>query len=221
YLRKIAQLELARRRLRHSVRHDDLTGVLNRAGFTQQMNDALEAAAEDESTAVAVHVIDLDRFKDINETAGHALGDEVLRQISARIVRQLGTHEHLARLGADEFAILQIYPTAMPQAASALANDVARAIGQPLMIDGTALRVSASIGHAASPTDGAVADELMRAADVALQYAKMHARGRAMAFNASMEAERQSRFRIESRLRAALAGNEFDLHFQPVFESHG
>jgi diguanylate cyclase (GGDEF)-like protein len=218
YVRKIAQLELARRRLRHSVQHDDLTGVLNRTGFMRLLMDELDAVGDDEARAVAVHLIDLDRFKDVNEAGGNALGDEVLKQVSTRILHQLGTRERLARLGADEFAILQTFRAEASQIVSELSNDVARAIVQPLAVDGAMFRASASIGRAVAPHDGSTADELMRAADVALRYAKMHARGRAVAFNASMEAERQSRFRIEARLRTALANNEFDLHFQPVFE---
>ena len=218
YLRKIAQLELTRRRLRHSAQHDDLTGVLNRAGFSRALLDHF-GTDQERGYSIAVHVIDLDRFKDINEIGGHALGDEVLKEVAARIRRRLGTREELARLGADEFAVLQPYWIDLPHGVGELAAEVARGLAEPMSVSGRVVQVGASVGYALAPVDGSTPDDLMRAADVALQYAKLHARGRAVAFNASMEAERQSRYRIEHRLRAALAKGEFDLHFQPVFET--
>jgi diguanylate cyclase (GGDEF)-like protein len=217
YLRKLTQLELARRRLRHTTQHDDLTGILNRAGFGRALVEQVEAA-EQRGFAVGVHIIDLDRFQDVNEAGGHAFGDEVLKQSSERIRRLLGTRERLARLGADEFAVLQPYYLDMPQAVSDLAGDIVRAMSQPFSVGKRTVQISASLGYATS-ADGRDADDLMRAADVALHHAKARARGRAIAFNSAMEAERQSRFRIETRLRSALTHNEFELVFQPVFET--
>ena len=217
YLRKIAQLELTRRRLRHSAFHDDLTGILNRAGFARALHEHV-ATGHERGLSTAVHIIDLDRFKDVNEIGGHAFGDEVLKEATARMRNRLGSRERLARLGADEFAILQPYWSNQPHAVNEVASGIARALAEPMVANGHTVQIGASIGHAMAPFDGATPDDLMRAADVALQYAKLHARGRAVAFSPSMEAERQSRYRIEQRLRAALANNEFDLHFQPVFQ---
>ncbi|MDR3470211.1 MAG: bifunctional diguanylate cyclase/phosphodiesterase [Devosia sp.] len=217
YLRKQTQLELARRRLRHTSRHDELTGALNRVGFNQVLAEQFEAATQ-RGMAVAVHVIDLDRFKDVNDTGGHALGDEVLKQTSDRVRQLLGPDDRLARLGADEFAVAQPYPSGTPQTVSDLAVNIVRALGLPFTIGERAIQIGASAGYAVS-ADGRDADDLIRAADVALHYAKLHARGRAIAFNAAMEAERQTRFHIETRLRTALANGEFELHFQPVFET--
>ena len=218
YLRKLGQLELAARRLRHSIRHDDLTGILNRPGFVQVLAEAIETMPQ-RNQSIGVHVFDLDRFKDVNDANGHRVGDEVLKQASERIRRLLGTSERMARLGADEFAILQPFSPARPETARDLAEEVARVMARPFRIDGKDVQVGASIGCATYPEVVSTAEALMRAADAALRHAKRHSRGHAVSFDRSMEAERRIRHRIDSRLRAALAADDFKLHFQPVFET--
>jgi diguanylate cyclase (GGDEF)-like protein len=220
YARKLSQLETTRRRLRHTAYHDDLTEAMNRTAFSRSLGEQMEAARQ-RGGAVGVHIIDLDRFKDINETNGHAVGDEVLKQVAMRLRRLLGTRERLARLGADEFAILQPMYLNASRAVDDLATDVARALSQPFAVGGQIVQTAASVGYASFPKDGRDEAALMRAADVALHHAKQHRRGGAIAFDPSMEVERQSRHRIDARLRAALADGEFDLHFQPVVEAVG
>jgi len=217
YVRKQAQFDVTRRHLRHSTQHDELTGLLNRQGFSRALAEQLETAA-DRGFSVGVHIIDLDRFQDVNDTAGHAMGDEVLRQVTHRIDNLLGARERLGRLGADEFAILQPFYLNSTEAVGDLAHDVARALAHPFKVAETPIQLGASVGYASSPTDGQDAAELLRAADVALHHAKSHARGKAIAFSPTMEAARRNRHRIEARLRTALLNGEFDLHFQPVVE---
>jgi diguanylate cyclase (GGDEF)-like protein len=218
YVRKLIQLESTRRRLRHSALHDSLTGLLNRTGFLRRL-DAQIATADRHGFSVAVHVIDLDRFNDVNERIGHGAGDAVLKQAARRIEPLLGPRALVARLGADEFAILQPYYLAGLRAVDQLADDVASVLAQPFRIGEATVQLGASIGHASYPFAARESAELMRAADIARHYAKLHARGRSVAFVPSMDAERQNRHRIDARLRAALAGDEFELYFQPVSET--
>ena len=218
YLRKMSQLDRTRRRLRHTANHDGLTGLLNRSGFHRVLAEQLKLARQG-GLAVAVHVVDLDRFKDVNEAGGQAVGDAVLKQAGDRIQQVVGSHGRLARLGADEFAILQPHDGRASEAVGALANDIAGALSKPFPVGARSVQTGASIGYAYWPADADTAESLVRAADVALHHAKQRARGRAVAFNSTMETERQNRHRIERRLRAALANNELMLHFQPVFET--
>jgi diguanylate cyclase (GGDEF)-like protein len=217
YVRKRAQFDTTRRHLWHSAQHDELTGLLNRQGFSRALVAQLDAAG-DPGSPVAVHVIDLDRFQDVNDTAGHAMGDEVLCQVTHRINNLLGARERLGRLGADEFAILQPLYVDSTEAAGELARDVARALSHPFRVGGAPIQLGASVGYATSAAVGRDAAELLRAADVALHHAKSHFRGTAVAFSPAMEAARRNRHRIEARLRTALLNGEFDLHFQPVVE---
>ena len=218
YLRKLNQLELARRRLSHSAQHDDLTGILNRQGFLVALQDRIdEVSARGQS--LAVHLIDLDRFKDINDSGGHAVGDELLQQATDRIKRLLGTRESIARLGADEFAVLQPLPTRSVGEVRDLGDRIAAALARPFVIGDRTLQSGASIGNSVYAGNGDAGIDLMRAAGVALHHAKLHARGHAIAFDPSMEAERKSRETIEGRLRQALADSQFELDFQPIFET--
>jgi diguanylate cyclase (GGDEF)-like protein len=217
-VRKSGQLRTASRRLRQSVQYDALTGALNRAEFTKVTQTIIEDAGIPGSS-VAVHFIDLDRFKDVNDTRGHAVGDELLKMVTLRLRQLLGTSERLARLGGDEFAICQPYPADAPCVVADLANKVVEAIARPFMIDKLDVQITASAGYAFYPADGQSVAELLRAADIALYKAKQSRRGKALAFNSSMEAERQFRQNIETRLRHALANSEFVINFQPVYES--
>jgi diguanylate cyclase (GGDEF)-like protein len=214
YVRKLVQFERTRRRLRHSFQHDALTGLVNRAGFVRLLNE--ELSNDRKSAGVGVLIVDLDRFKDINEANGQSVGDELLRRVGERVSGLLGEGQRVARLGADEFAIVQRLST--PGDLEQLGNTIARTLAYPFVVDSRTLQAGASIGYARFPEDGTSAEELMRAADVALRHAKAHARGRAVAFDPAMEAERRGRINIDRRLRAALAGNEFSLHYQPVYE---
>jgi len=217
-LRKSGQLKVASKRLRHSAQYDELTGALNRAEFAK-VAEGLVASAGQRGLSVAIHFIDLDRFKDVNDTRGHAVGDELLQNVTQRLRQLLGTRERLARLGGDEFAICQPFAANTPGAVSDLANDIVKAMAKPFQIGNADLQIGASVGYAFHPTDGTTVSDLLRAADIALYKAKESGRGRALAFDATMEAERQARQRIELGLRHALVHGEFELHFQPLYEA--
>lgn len=219
YLRRSGQLEFTSRRLQRTAEYDELTGALNRTTFAKIMEHELGTAA-DRGLSVAVHFIDLDRFKDVNDTRGHAIGDEVLRMAALRLRKIMGTRERFARLGGDEFAICQPYFLGSPQVVEELANDIVREMGRPFVIGNASIQIGASVGYSYFPRDGKTVGELVRSADIALYKAKERNRGRAVAFDPSMEIERQARQSIEMRLRQALTQDEFDLHFQPLFESN-
>jgi diguanylate cyclase (GGDEF)-like protein len=218
YLQKNGQLAKAAMRLRQSTQYDELTGCLNRATFTRIVQDLVDSAGE-RGLSVAVHFIDLDRFKDVNESLGHDAGDAVLKAAAERLRRLMGTRERIARLGADEFAICQPYYVNSPQVVIELANDVVRALGKPFEVGDRKVQIGASGGFACHPRDGKTVAELMRAADIAIHQAKEKSRGKAVAFDPSMETERQRRQAIEARMREALVENGFDIHFQPLFET--
>ena len=220
YLRRTGQLRFATNRLRHTVEYDSLTGTLNRSAFTALLADKLSDDGP-RGGEVAVHFIDLDRFKNVNDTLGHAVGDQVLSATAQRLRRLLGTRERLARLGADEFAILQPFYPSSPEVVLQLGRDVSREMSRPFFIENAEIQIGATIGTAASPTDGKTVDELIRAADIALAHAKETSRGSVLAFNREMEAERLSRQRIEMRLRHALAHHQFEIHYQPLYSMDG
>ncbi len=220
FLRRTGQLRFATNRLKHTVEYDSLTGTLNRSAFTALLHDKLVNTSP-RGGEVAVHFVDLDRFKNINDTLGHAIGDQVLSATAQRLRRLLGTRERLARLGADEFAILQPFNPSSSEVVDQLGHDITREMARPFFIENTEIQIGATVGTAASPEDGTTVDELVRAADIALAHAKETSRGGVLAFNREMEAERQSRQRIETRLRHALAHQQFEIHYQPLYGIDG
>ena len=217
-VRKTGQLRRASRSLRHSAQYDHLTGALNRSEFAK-ITEGFVNDAGNRGLAVAVHFIDLDRFKDVNDTRGHAVGDELLKMVTHRLRQQLGTRERLARLGGDEFAVCQPYAAGSHELVSDLADRLAKAISHPFQIGNADIQIGASIGYSLYPTDGKTVEDLLRAADIALYKAKQSNRGKALAFDASMEAERMARTHIEVRLRQALVNSEFEINFQPLYET--
>ncbi len=218
YLHKTGQLAKTSRTLRLSTQYDELTGCLNRTTFTRIVGDLI-GGSSGRGLNVAIHFIDLDRFKDVNESMGHAAGDELLRQVAQRLRKLMGTRERIARLGADEFAICQPYYAASPQVVADLAGDISRALAKPFEINGAKTICGASVGYSYFPRDGETVDELFHAADLALNHAKTGIRGKAVAFDPSMESERQLRASIEARLREALVNSEFEINFQPLYET--
>lgn len=218
YLRQTGRLAKTYRTLRLTTQYDELTGCLNRATFTRTVRDQIDGAS-DRNLAVAVHFIDIDRFKDVNESMGHAAGDELLKQAAQRLRKLVGTRERIARLGADEFAICQPYYVNSPQVVAELAAGIAKALARPFDIKGGKVASGASVGYSQFPRDGQTVDEVFHAADLALHNAKERARGKALAFDPSMESERQLRASIEARLRTALVNSEFEINFQPLYET--
>jgi diguanylate cyclase (GGDEF)-like protein/PAS domain S-box-containing protein len=197
----------------HMALHDALTGLPNRALFNERLDHSLSRARRGD--IVAVHLLDLDHFKNVNDTLGHPAGDKLLKAVSERLRKLVRETDTIARMGGDEFAILQ---TAIPQGADAgaLARRVIDAVSESYDIDGHQMIVGTSVGIALAPTDGITPDQLIRNADLALYRAKGDGRGIFSFFEPGMDAKMQERRVMEYDLRKALMGGEFELFYQPV-----
>jgi diguanylate cyclase (GGDEF)-like protein len=180
--------------------------------FRETIEAALARVARGQR--IAVHCLDLDYFKGVNDTLGHPIGDALLRTVTERLLGCVREHDTISRLGGDEFAIIQI---AHSQAdAAALARRIVETISQPYELDAHHVVIGASIGIAVAPDDGREPDELLKHADLALYRAKADGRGRYSFFEPGMDALMQVRRRLELGLRKALAEGEFELFYQPL-----
>jgi diguanylate cyclase (GGDEF)-like protein len=197
----------------HLAMHDILTGLPNRVLLNERLEHALGRVKPDE--VVAVHILDLDQFKHVNDTLGHPIGDKLLRIVAERLRGLVRDTDTIARMGGDEFAIVQV---SLPPAhdAQSLAHRVIEAVSHPYEIDGHQVIIGTSVGIAVGPADGLSPEQLMRNADLALYRAKGEGRGTFRFFEAEMNAEMQARRAMEYDLRRALAAGEFELHYQPV-----
>ena len=200
-------------KITHMAHHDGLTGLANRVLFREQ-TDASLARLRPEHT-LAVLCLDLDHFKSVNDALGHPFGDRLLVMASERLCTCLGDHDHVARLGGDEFAvIMNSNPT--PDEAAALAARIINTVGEVYEIDGQQAVIGVSIGIAMAPTDGADADHLMKAADMALYRAKKDGRNIHCFFEPEMDARMQERRSLELALRHAVAAGGLELYYQPL-----
>jgi diguanylate cyclase (GGDEF)-like protein len=195
---------------------DGLTGVANRAAFEQHARGALAAAAKG-GTGVAIHWIDLDNFKSVNDTLGHHAGDMLLKIVAQRLGAALRSGEFLARMGGDEFVVLQS-PASSRADIQELAQRLSAAANQPIELNGTTASVGASIGVARAPQDGFDLTQLMKRADLALYEAKANVSQNFSFFSRDMEAKIASRWQMERELERALERREFELHFQPIVD---
>jgi len=204
------QIEL---KIEHMAHHDSLTDLANRV----RLNERLERALGDPANCrmVAVHHVDLDRFKAVNDTFGHHAGDKLLKIVASRLRSVVRDTDTIARMGGDEFVIVQA-PFTDPIEATALAQRVISAMAEPFDLDGHQAGVGASVGIAVSPTDGATPEKLLRNADLALYRAKGDGRGTFRFFEAGMDEQMQTRRIMEQDLRKALPAGEFELYYQPV-----
>jgi diguanylate cyclase (GGDEF)-like protein len=200
-------------RIEHLARHDALTELPNRIQFLEEM--AASEPGIERGDKVAVLCIDLDHFKSVNDMLGHAIGDKVLKQASARIWGTTRETDILARLGGDEFCLL-LRPLERPGDAAMIAERIVRTMSSPFMVDGHQISIGASVGIAIAPQDGATTDVLMKNADMALYRAKSEGRSTYHFFEKDMDAAIQRRRLLEAGLRNALAGNELRLMFQPL-----
>src|SRR5579884_1628808 len=209
---KIAERE---QRITQLAFNDVLTGLPNRSMFQQQL-EHLFRASEGNGSLFALHCLDLDQFKVINDTMGHPAGDALLVEAGRRVTQAARGH-FVARLGGDEFVVLQ--PVGEDRnAIDRLARDILDAITQPLMLDGNECMPSTSIGIAIAPQDGGDAGTLLRNADLALYRAKEAGRGTFAFFEESLNERAQERRQIETDLRVAIERGEFELHYQPLFD---
>ncbi len=215
YLIQLRRKASAERALDYLAHHDTLTQLANRATFQKRLERLLasEVAAD---RSLAVHHLDLDEFKAVNETHGHGAGDELLRQVAMRLSETLRETDCIARLGGDEFVILQQGIRDREQA-EALAARIVQVLTERYEVHGQPVRISASVGVALAPEDSVDAEKLMSCADLALYFAKSSGRSCYRTFEASMHAELQQRRAIEARLRAATEERLFELHYQPFY----
>ena len=205
----------AERRIEYAAHHDLLTGLPNRALFQDRLHQACKLV--ERGGAAAVVCLDLDRFKDINDTRGHAFGDALLRQVAERLQTQVRGGDTLARLGGDEFAVL-MFGLREPEEAGQLARRLHESFAEPFNVAGARVSVGVCLGIALAPRDGESAEDLMKAADLALNGAKSQPQRGWRYFESGMNAQALARHALESDLHAALAGGEFELHYQPLID---
>ncbi|GGF36254.1 bifunctional diguanylate cyclase/phosphodiesterase [Aliidongia dinghuensis] len=215
-VRDIRERREAEARIRHMAHHDALTGLPNRTLFHDRLEQAVSLAKRN-GTTVAVHCLDLDRFKNVNDLMGHAAGDALLQQVARHLNNSVRAHDTVARLSGDEFAIIQIGVT-HPDGPAILADRLVELIGQPFDLDEQQVIIGTSIGVALYPGDSESGEELVRAADTALYRAKAAGRGTYRFFEPEMDTRLQERRLLERDLRQALAEGQLEVHYQPLVE---
>ena len=207
----------AENRLSYQAHHDALTGLANRVLFTERIGAALARLADVREQFV-IMLLDLDRFKSVNDSLGHPIGDGLLKGVAHRLQACLHEDDLVARLGGDEFAILQICGGEQREEAIALANRVLDLLASTFDIDGHQVITGTSIGIAFAPAHGTDVDQLMKHADLALYQAKSAGRNRYGVFDPSMEKEAHARHALERDLRHAIVHGEFEMHYQSIFD---
>ncbi len=197
-------------RIKHMAHHDALTDLPNRVLLRERLEDALKGDAP-----VGVLWLDLDRFKEVNDTLGHAVGDALLKAAAERLQSCVRDRDTVARLGGDEFAVIQTGAD-QPLGATTLALRIIEAISEPYQIFDHQIIVGVSIGISVSPHDATDANQLLRNADLALYRAKNEGRGTYRFFELGMDARMHARRQLELDLRSALADDGFEVHYQPI-----
>jgi diguanylate cyclase (GGDEF)-like protein/PAS domain S-box-containing protein len=212
----ITERTRAEEQIRHMARHDSLTGLPNRAAFREEMELALKRVRRGDKLAVLC--LDLDQFKNVNDTLGHLTGDKLLCAASSRLKDLIRDTDVIARLGGDEFAIL-LTGIEKPEHAGSLAQRIITAIKQPFDLDGHQVVVGTSVGIAVAPSDGGTTEQLLRNADMALYRAKSDGRSTFRYFEPEMDKQLQARRHLEMDLRNAIARGEFELYYQPQVDA--
>jgi diguanylate cyclase (GGDEF)-like protein/PAS domain S-box-containing protein len=204
-------------RIAYLAHHDVLTDLPNRALLHERMEEAI-AGMRDGGRRMAILMLDLDRFKEVNDTLGHPIGDALLKSVTARLRACVRESDTIARLGGDEFAILQRVSDPFTES-TALAKRIQEEISAPFDIQGHNVVIGTSIGIVIAPENGSTSDELMKNADLALYRAKSEGRGTHRFFEPEMDRRMQVRRKLERDLRDALANGEFALHYQPLINT--
>ena len=210
-------LEAANRQLRHLASHDSLTGLPNRLLLDDRITLAI-AQANRQAHEFAVAVLDLDRFKLINDSLGHRAGDELLCEVAVRLKGAIRAVDSIARLGGDEFVIIFDGPMTRAETLE-MGKRLLKVMEPPMRLLGIDVHVSPSIGIALYPCDGATIDTLLAHADAAMYYAKERGRNNVECYTESMGSVTQERVRLESELHEALRGGQFELHYQPKVDT--
>jgi diguanylate cyclase (GGDEF)-like protein len=195
------------------ARHDALTSLANRVLFHEQLEQSLLSLVSGQGFAVLC--LDLDRFKEVNDTLGHPVGDALLKQVSERLLGCVRHGDLVARLGGDEFAIIQA-GVRDPARTETLADRIIETVSAPYDVDGHRVTIGTSIGMTLAPRDGAEADELLRNADLALYRSKSEGRGRHAFFRREMSDAVESKRSLEADLRRALGDDDLTVSYQPV-----
>jgi len=216
--RKMQDIRRARAEALFLADHDSLTGVANRHGLEETALGALELSRRNKSV-VAVLLIDLNHFKEINDSFGHATGDRLLKAFANRLKSSVRADDVVARFGGDEFVVLQL-GLAQPRGAKVLADRLIRILSAPYDIGGTSLNCGVTIGIAVAPTDADNWDQLLSRADAALYKAKDGGRNSVCFFTSGMGAIFKQRTNLEVELRRALESKSFNLAYQPLFSFH-
>jgi diguanylate cyclase (GGDEF)-like protein len=213
----ISERRRAEKQIAHMARHDALTDLPNRVLLHERLGEALTSVQRGERLAVLY--LDLDHFKSVNDTLGHHIGDELLKTMAGRLRNTVREVDTVARVGGDEFAIIQS-GFEQPVDTAILARRILEAVRAPYNLHGHAVAVDTSIGIAIAPSDGTEPHELMKNADMALYRAKADGRGTYRFFEPAMDARMKTRRTLELALRTALINGEFELHYQPLVRLH-
>ena len=214
--RTILELNQAREQARHTATHDMLTGLANRHLFNDRLRQAVETARRSRQQ-VGVIFLDLDNFKTVNDTLGHAVGDGLLRAVAGHLSNALRGVDTAARFGGDEFAVL-LTNLSNPQEAADAARRILDALGNPMRLKNRSMVITASLGIATFPRDGADPEELVEKADTAMYHAKERGRNRYKFFTSEMRTNVMRRAAMLSRLRSAAEDGSLVLHYQPQFD---
>ncbi|QWG24070.1 EAL domain-containing protein [Bradyrhizobium sediminis] len=205
------------RRLQYLAHHDTMTGTLNRNAFLSELGKAF--ATKDGQRLVALHYIDLDRFKEINDRLGHKVGDELICAAAKRLRTLLSGGDILCRLGGDEFALAQMQ-VRKPADVNSMAARIVASMAIPFQLQRNLLTISASVGTAHVATDSSSPSQLLENADIALYRAKDDGRRRYVLFSPSMRHELNQKRQIELRIRQAIDACEFEMFFQPLVDNN-
>jgi diguanylate cyclase (GGDEF)-like protein len=209
----ITERRRAEAKIAHLARHDMLTNLPNRVLFREHLENAFDRIQP--GRGFAVHCLDLDHFKTVNDTLGHPIGDELLKLVALRLIEAVPPTDFIARIGGDEFAVVQTN-VSRPEQCSQLASRIVELVSRPYDIDGRHIVIGASIGIAIAPNDGANPDLLLKNADMALYLAKGDGRGTHRFFEREMDKRLQTRRALELDLRKAIANGEFEVYYQPI-----
>ena len=215
--RNSRQIALTNRRVLELAQTDILTGLPSRASFLEQLEE-VNSCERGRSGAFSILMLDLDRFKNVNDSLGHAAGDALLRQVAHRLKSTLRGTDVLARFGGDEFAVVQAECDDQRAGSIDLATRISKLIAAPFLLPGHRVEIGTSIGIAMAPEHGSDQEQLLKKADLAMYRSKSAGRNRYTVYDEAMSVELEARNTLEGDLRDAIAGCQFEVHYQPFFD---